>query len=373
MGPYECVVPDPAGPHLDPVRAGARRRDPGGRPAPRTDRRRAARRAQRAAARGRRARRSAAARGRRSRLRQDPRADPPDRLADLRAQGPPRLDPGDHVHQQGGRGDARARRGAGRPAGPDHVGLHLPLGVRADPAQGDRPLRLQVVVLDLRLRRLQAADDPGVQGARPRPQALPAPCGAQLDLQPEERAGRPRGRCQEHPEPPRGDVRRGLRALPAEAARGQRPRLRRPDHDDRAPAPGVPGGARDLPPAVPARARRRVPGHQPRAVRPGPRAVRARRRPPGHPRRGRPGRPRRRRHRAVGADGGRRRRPVDLRVPRGQHPQHHGLRGGLPRREHDHAGAELPLHADDPDGGQLGDQPQQGPQGQEPLVGRRRR
>ena len=32
------------------------------------------------------------------------------------------------------------------------------------------------------------------------------------------------------------------------------------------------------------------------------------------------------------ADGGRRRRPVDLRLPRRQHPQHHGLRERLPRR-----------------------------------------
>ncbi len=123
-----------------------------------------------------------------------------------------------------------------------------------------------------------------------------------------------------HPEQPRGDLRRGLRALPAQAARGQRPRLRRPHHDDRAPVPGVPGGPRDLPPPVPARARRRVPGHQPRAVRPDPRAVRPRRRPA----RRRPRPSRRRRHRAVRADGRRRRRPVDLCVPRRQHPQHPG-------------------------------------------------
>ena len=57
---------------------------------------------------------------------------------------------------------------------------------------------------------------------------------------------------------------------------GARARLRRPDHDHRAPAAGVPGGRGALPAAVPARARRRVPGHQPRAVRAGPRARRDR-------------------------------------------------------------------------------------------------
>ena len=43
---------------------------------------------------------------------------------------------------------------------------------------------------------------------------------------------------------------------------------------------------------------------------------------------------------------GRRLRPVDLRVPRRQHPQHHRVRAGLPERAHDPAGAELPLHPD---------------------------
>ena len=91
----------------------------------------------------------------------------------------------------------------------------------------------------------------------------------------------------------------------------------------------------------------------------------------------RPRGPARRRRRPAGgagrADGRRRRRPVDLRVPRRQHPQHHGLRGRLPRRADDPAGAELPLDADDPHRRQRGDQPQRGPQGQEALVRRRRR
>ena len=51
----------------------------------------------------------------------------------------------------------------------------------------------------------------------------------------------------ERQEPPRGDLRLGLHAVPAAAARGQRARLRRPDHDHGAPVPGVPRGPGDLP------------------------------------------------------------------------------------------------------------------------------
>ena len=58
---------------------------------------------------------------------------------------------------------------------------------------------------------------------------------------------------------------------------GQRVRLRRPDHDDgRRCCSAFPRRRRALPAAVPARAGRRVPGHQPRAVRAGPRARRRR-------------------------------------------------------------------------------------------------
>ena len=77
---------------------------------------------------------------------------------------------------------------------------------------------------------------------------------------------------------------RRLHRLPAPPARGQRPRLRRPDHDHGPPLPGVPRRPGDLPAPVPPRARRRVPGHQPRPVRPGPPALRRRPRGPPTPR-----------------------------------------------------------------------------------------
>ena len=179
-----------------------------------------------------------------------------------------------------------------------------------------------------------AADDAGDQGARPRPQAATTPrAGAPLGLQPQERA------ASTHE-----DVRR---ATPQQRPRGGRsprptrttsaaPRANALDFDDLIIDDGVPVPARSrrsrehLPPPVPARARRRVPGHQPRAVRADPRARAGReaRLVPDDPDAldatgGVPGR----------ADGRRRLRPVDLRVPRRRHPQHPRVRAGLPRRD----------------------------------------
>ena len=54
--------------------------------------------------------------------------------------------------------------------------------------------RLQVVVLDLRRGRPEAADDQRRQGARPRPEAVPARLAAALGLRPQERAARRGGR-----------------------------------------------------------------------------------------------------------------------------------------------------------------------------------
>ena len=84
---------------------------------------------------------------------------------------------------------------------------------------------------------------------------------------------------------------------------------------------------------LPARAGRRVPGHQPRPVPVAPAAG----------------------GRAAEPDGRRGRRSVDLRLPRRRHPQHPRVRGHVPGRPRGQARAELPLDADDPRRGQRGD------------------
>ncbi len=60
----------------------------------------------------------------------------------------------------------------------------------------------------------------------------------------------------------------------------------------------------------------------------------------------------------------RRRRPVDLRLPRGHHPQHRGVRAGFPECDQHHAGAELPVHPEHPQRRQRGHRPQPQPSGE---------
>ena len=268
-----------------------------------------------------------------------------------------RRDPRHHVHQQGRRRDEGAGRRAGRPAGPGDVGVHLPLDVRADPARRGEDARAEVDILDLRPGRLAAADDDGLPRPRPGPQALPGPGHAGPGQQPEERAGR-RGRLGRQGRQRAGEgAGRGLHGLPAPAAAGPRAGLRRPDHDHGQPAAGVPG----VRPSTAGGGSGTCWSTSTRTPTTrstcwcgswsGPRAENCRR----------------------PSWRGRRRRPVDLRLPRRDDPQHPGVRAGLPERAHDPAGAELPLHPDDPVRGQRGDRPQPQPQAEEPVVRGRRR
>ena len=219
-----------------------------------------------APARGGRARRGAAAGPRRRRLGQDPGADPPDRLPAGHRRGPPGRDPRDHLHQQGGRGDARAGRPAGRPLGAGDVGDDLPLRLRADAARRRRAARLLARLHDLRRVGLAADAQTLPARARRRPEALPAAGDPLEDLRRQEPADRRRHVRRNAGQRLRGGRRRGLPALREADARSQRDGLRRPagPHGQRAGA--LRGGPRALAPHLPPRPRRRVPGHQPRPV-----------------------------------------------------------------------------------------------------------
>ncbi|MPM94606.1 hypothetical protein SDC9_141754 [bioreactor metagenome] len=246
------------------------------------------------------------------------------------------------------------------------MGVDLPLRLRAHPALRDRAFRPVHQLLDLRHRRLQAADADDLPGAGTRPEAVPATGTAQLDLGVQERAGPPRGVREPGAARAGGALSGRLCRLPASAAGGRGVRLRRPDHGDRPAVPRVPGGPREVPAAVPPRAGRRVPGHQPRPVRAGPRTLRAECGPrPGGAGRGRdhPDGPAR-------ADGRRRLGPVDLRLPGRDDPQHPRLREGLPGGPDDPAGAELPLHPDRALGRQRGDREESGPPEEAAVVRR---
>ena len=130
----------------------------------------------------------------------------------------------------------------------------------------------------------------------------------------------------------------------------QRDGLRRPAVPLREPVRAVRRGARPLPALLPARAGRRVPGHQPRPVPLAPAALRGAPQP-----------------RVVGDDD-----QSIYALPRRRHPQHPRLRGPLPGRDGGQARAELPLDADDPERLQRGDRQQPLAQGQVALVRARR-
>ena len=152
-------------------------------------------------------------------------------------------------------------------------------------------------------------------------------------------------------EPPRADDRAPRDALPGTPAQVERARLRRPAARGRAP---VRGGARrpgQVPGALALPPRRRVPGHQPRAVPVGPRPRRA----PSQPVRGR------------------RRRPVDLLVAWRRPAQHPRLRARLAGHRRGQARAELPVHPAHPRCRPCGRIAQHRAQGQEAVDGQRGR
>ena len=207
------------------------------------------------------------------------------------------------------------------------VGHDVPLGVRADPARRGAAAGLHAPVHDLRPGRRAAADQALPGPARRRPQALHARGGPHADLGRQEPAARRRGLQPARRQLLRADGRRRLQAVRGRAAPHERDGLRRPAGQRGQRPVAVPGGAGPLRRRVPARAGRRVPGHQPRAV----------------PDAAAPGR------RAPQPVGRRRRRAVDLLLPPRRHPQPPRLPGRLPGREGRQARAELPLDAEHPE------------------------
>ena len=232
------------------------------------------------------------------------------------------------------------------------MGVDLPLGVRAHPAlraRGGGPVRL---LHHLRRPGLPEAHADGPQGPGRGREAVHAEDGGGARLRFEERADRPRALRRGRGQGPRvADRRRRLRRVRQAPAGLQRRRFRRPHHAHGPPAAAEPVDRRALPPAFPPHPGRRVPGHQPRAVRAGAGT----------------GGGRGRRRGARRADGRGRLGPVDLRVPRGDDPQYRGVRARLPGRQDDPAGAELPFYAEHPLGGQRRHQPQPGAPPEEPV------
>ena len=97
-------------------------------------------------------------------------------------------DPRDHLHQQGGAGDARARRAARRPRHPRDVGDDVPLRLRADAARRRPPARLHAPVHDLRRGRPAPPDQALPRRPRHRRQALHPARDAVPDLGRQEQA-----------------------------------------------------------------------------------------------------------------------------------------------------------------------------------------
>ncbi len=102
-------------------------------------------------------------------------------------------DPRDHVHEQGGGGDARAPRADARTDGARHLDPHVPRGLRPDAPPRSGAARLSLDVHDLRRPGSGPPREGVPRGARQGPQALLATRHPRADLAREERARLARG------------------------------------------------------------------------------------------------------------------------------------------------------------------------------------
>ena len=196
-------------------------------------------------------------------LRQDPGAHASHRPPDPRPRHLAVRDPGHHLHQQGRRRDEAAGRRARRSGGPEDVGVDVPLGVRADPAARGAASSASRRRSRSTTRPTPCAS-PGTWSAtsastpkRFPPRSVHAHISAAKNDHIIARAVRRAGRRDL-----RAQDRRRLPGVPGPPPAGRRHGLRRPPHVDGHPLPPPPRRPRPLPAAVPARAGRRVPGHQ---------------------------------------------------------------------------------------------------------------
>ena len=271
------------------------------------------------------------------RLGQDPGAHAPPRVPRRRARRVAVRDPRDHVHQQGRGRDARAGRRAA--------------SARSATACGCRRSTPRARASCAARRRCSATGRASRSTTRPTRTRLTDWVRRDLNLDPKRFPARqlhaqisalknelilPAEYAADGGRSGRAPHRRGLHGVPAPAGRGVGRRLRRPARAHGAPVPRAPRGAVPLPAALPARPRRRVPGHERRAV--GARAP-ARARAPQH-------------------HGRRRRRAERLQVPRRRLPQPVEVRGRVPRGDDRRARPELPVDAAHPRSGERGDREQ---------------
>ena len=243
-----------------------------------------------------------------------------------------------HLHEQGRRRDAGARRAARGRAGERGHGRHLPRLLRAPAARARPRARAAAPLHDLRrLRPAERRQVRDARAARARDDDA-ATGGARAHLA---RARTGMQTPEAFLESARTAAATSSSAPSGSATAEQLSRQRTLDFDDLLleavrllrEHEAVREHYRQ---ALPLRAGRRVPGHEPAQYE----LVRAdRRRAPQRLRRGR-------------------RRPVDLRLARRRHQEHPGLPPGLPGRQGRPAADQLPLDAPDPGRRQRGDPPQ---------------
>ena len=290
----------------------------------------------------------------RRRLRQDPGADHPHRLAAADRPGLARRPDGGDLHEQGRQGDAHAPVGDAALQRARHVDRHLPRPVQPLPARALEAGESAADLPDPRRGRCGQRRQAGDPRDAARRGALRAQAGRLVHRR--RQGGRPAPEGHRGARRPDAEARRDLPGLRGPVPARGRGRLRRADAAQLRAAARRPAPARALPRALPPHPGRRVPGHQPAAVR----LAEDVRGDAGRARRAGRGRHRRDLR-------GRRRRPEHLRLPGRARGQHGRLRARVPGAPADQARAQLPLLRQHPGFGQCADRAQHRPAGQEPA------